>query len=600
MKTKIYSEVWNLDEIFLGGSHSVELKEHLHNIEREIATFEKTLQSFQVLKEVESVDSLASLLKDLQSIRMNLSEAKSFITCLLSQNINDKEAFVLNGSVRTIYASFSAVFQKLKKVLLQFDEGEWECMLQAKQLSKFSYILNEWRGGAGFQLSEEKEDVIAVLSADGYHAWGEFYQVLLGEMKIDVTSEGTQNQLSVAQTINLRAHEDENVRKQAFHSFEEALIARENSFAKILNHMAGFRLQVYEKRGWENILQETLQENRIKQETLDAMWCAISKHKQPFVKYLKQKAKFLGRNKMYWHNLWAPVMNEDRKMTYDEAADFIIKQFHKFGPQLGQFTERAFQEGWIDAENRSNKRLSGFCVGFPLSEQSRVLLNYDGTMINVATIAHELGHAFHFHAMQEVEGLNRQYAMNVAETASTFAEMIVFDGALKEANTVSEKLSILEEKIKRSVMNFMNIHARFLFETRFYEERKKGFVSPKRLSELMETALHEGYADALYDVQPHYWAAVPHFYITDTPFYNFPYTFGYLFSLSLYAKAVEEGAEFEKNYMSLLRDSGSMSAEDLVHKHIGEDITAEAFWEKGIALCMKDVEEFVRLSNIRE
>lgn len=146
-------------------------------------------------------------------------------------------------------------------------------------------------------------------------------------------------------------------------------------------------------------------------------------------------------------------------------------------------------------------------------------------------------------------------------------------------------------------MNFMNIHSRFLFEQRFYEERNEGIVSADRLNQLMEESINEAYAGSLEQPSIYSWVWTPHYYITQSPFYNFPYTFGYLFAWGIYAKAKEKGKDFEKDYLNLLRDSGSMSVEDLVMKHLGEDITLEEFWEKGMELCVKDAEEFIKLTS---
>lgn len=175
--------------------------------------------------------------------------------------------------------------------------------------------------------------------------------------------------------------------------------------------------------------------------------------------------------------------------------------------------------------------------------------------------------------------------------------MIIFDAAMKKAKSKEDKLIILDEKLKRSVMNFMNIHSRFLFEQRFYEERKEGIVSSKRLTQLMEDAIHEAYDGSLEQPSTYSWVQTPHYYITQSPLYNFPYTFGYLFALGIFAKAKEKGKEFEKDYLNLLRDSGSMTVEDLVMKHLGEDITSEKFWEKGMEICVKDAEEFLKLTS---
>ncbi|PJN85883.1 M3 family metallopeptidase, partial [Bacillus velezensis] len=239
----------------------------------------------------------------------------------------------------------------------------------------------------------------------------------------------------------------------------------------------------------------------------------------------------------------------------------------------------------------------GFCTSFPDSGESRIFMTFSGSASNVSTLAHELGHAFHQEAMLQVRQLNRAYAMNVAETASTFAEMIVADAALKQAETKDEKLFLLEDKIQRSVAMFMNIHARFLFETRFYEERKQGVVPAEKLNELMEAAQKEAFCDSLGEYHPHFWASKLHFHITGVPFYNFPYTFGYLFSLGIYARALREKADFEEKYIALLCDTASMTVEDLAMKHLGADLTERSFWEDAVRLAVQDVQEFLELTE---
>ena len=389
------------------------------------------------------------------------------------------------------------------------------------------------------------------------------------------------------------------IRKESFEALEFAWTEKEDFIAKALNHLAGFRLATYKKRGWDNVLEEPLSINRMKQDTLDAMWGAISKNKAPFVEYLNRKSAMLGEKAMHWYDLDAPVSSSTKKMDFQQGAEFILKHFKEFGPKLEEFSRHAFENGWIEAENRPNKRPGGFCTGMPVSQESRIFMTYSGTMSNVSTLAHELGHAFHSYALRPVHWMNTRYAMGVAETASTFAEMIVADAAVRESKSSDEKIALLEDKIQRSVAFFMNIHARFLFETRFYEERKEGIVSATRLNALMEEAQREAYGDALDTVHPHFWASKLHFYITDVPFYNFPYTFGYLFSLSIYAKAKEEGTGFEEKYIALLQDTAVMSVEDLAMKHLQEDITEEAFWKKGIDLCIQDVQEFLQLTNAK-
>src|SRR5699024_6772812 len=501
----------------------------------------------------------------------------------------------LQGEMSSLNAIYTPVALKFQQTLAMIEDAVWEALIATEQLRTYEFILNEWRDEVALKLTESEENIITALSIDGYEAWGNLYNQLVSDIQVEIEVDGEKKQLSVGQASNLSSHPDARIRKEAYEKLEEAWTQKEAFFASTLNHIAGFRLAVYEKRGWDSVLQEPLNYNRMKQETLDAMWGAIRAQQAPFVQYLDEKAALLGEEKMHWYDLDAPVTNSTKTLSYDEGAAFILKHFGEFGKELEAFSRKAFEDRWIEAEDRANKRPGGFCTGMPMSEQSRIFMTYSGTMSNVATLAHELGHAFHSYALRPVPYLNRGYAMNVAETASTFAEMIVADAAVKSAETKEEKIALLEDKIQRSVAFFMNIQARFLFETRFYEARKKGIVPAQKLNELMVEAQQEAYGEALDVAHPHFWASKLHFYMTSVPFYNFPYTFGYLFSLSIYAKALEEGKNFEEKYMALLRDTAVMTVEELAMKHLGEDITKQAFWAKGVTLCVEDVKEFLTL-----
>jgi len=599
MKQKTYSEVWDLDVFFKGGSGSTELRTHLNSVKEKLGSLEETASEFKIPQSVGASKEIANLIESLKDVALNLSQAGAVIGCFLAADTTDKKALQLQGETGSLGARFATIGLKIRQTLAKADEDTWNGLLESDELKEFAFVLNEWREEVNLKLSEEEESLITSLSVDGYHGWGQLYDMLVGDIKIKIELDGEEKELSVGQANNLSSHENADVRKRSYEALEEAWEGKEDFFASALNHIAGFRLEVYKKRGWDSVLKEPLLRNRMSEETLDAMWGAIGENKAPFVEYLNVKARMLGTDKMNWYDIDAPVTASTKKISYHEGAEFILKHFKEFGPELEAFSRKAFEDSWIEAEDRPNKRPGGFCTGMPASEQSRIFMTYSGTMSNVATLAHELGHAFHSYALRPVHWMNRQYAMGVAETASTFAEMIVADAAVKAAETKDEKIALLEDKIQRSVAFFMNIHARFLFETRFYEERRNGMVPAERLNELMAEAQKEAYGDALNTVHPHFWASKLHFYITGVQFYNFPYTFGYLFSLSIYAKALEDGEGFEQKYMALLRDTAVMSVEDLAMKHLGEDITNQEFWAKGVALCVKDVEEFLELTSVK-
>ena len=224
-------------------------------------------------------------------------------------------------------------------------------------------------------------------------------------------------------------------------------------------------------------------------------------------------------------------------------------------------------------------------------------MTYGESINEVATLAHELGHAYHSHVMWDLPVMSQGYAMNVAETASTFAELIVADATLKEASSKEEKISLLDTKLQNATAMFLNIHARFIFENKFYQTRQDHVLSVDEITELMLEAQEEAYQGTLASYHPHFWASKLHFFIDDVPFYNFPYTFGYLFSMGIYAYAQQSGDNFEDKYIALLRDTASMTTEELAQKHLNVDLTQPDFWQAGIDMVKKDIEEFMTLTE---
>ncbi|MBY8911329.1 M3 family oligoendopeptidase [Bacillus sp. YC2] len=593
MALESLNETWDLNSIFKGGSQSEEFQAYISRLKHHLSAFQQAAEAFKAPQHADDEKELTHLIDMFERSAIMIRQAGAFVSCLQAQNIEDQKANEWKAQINQLSSDFKSSLVTLDHTLAQIDQSVWEGLLQQPGLQDLTYILNERRDRVAEKLSAAEEKLIEGLAVDGYHAWGDLYNASVGRMKIPFQD----GELSVGQAENMMANPDRSVRQKVFEGLNEAWEREEGLFSSTLNHLAGFRTETYRARGWESALKEPLAINRMKQETLDTMWQVITDHKQPFVEYLNRKASLLGLERLNWYDVGAPVGEAPKEYTYDEAANLIISQFSTFGKKLSSFTEKAFRDRWIEAENRSGKRVGGFCTSFPDSGESRIFMTFSGSASNVSTLAHELGHAFHQDAMLQVRQLNRAYAMNVAETASTFAEMIAADAALKQAETKDEKLFLLEDKIQRSVAMFMNIHARFLFETRFYEERKQGVVPADRLNELMEAAQKEAFCDSLGEYHPHFWASKLHFHISGVPFYNFPYTFGYLFSLGIYARALREKTDFEEKYIALLCDTASMTVEDLAMKHLGADLTKRAFWEDAVGLAVQDAKDFLKLTE---
>lgn len=592
-----FSPVWDLDVIFPGGSTSAAFADFLQQLHAEIATFKATVSATSTPQTIAEAQQWNSLVDHVQDISKKVRQAGAFISCLNAQDVKDQKAKLLGGELKQLSAAFTTALTVLDDQILNISDELWEQILALESNQGIEFPLDERRSKAKEKMAPQLESLANELAVDGYHAWGDMYNTIVGRMTIPFEKDGVTQQLSVGQAQNMLNSGDRSVREQLFATYEEAWQHEAELNANVLNHLAGFRIQLYKNRGWDSILKEPLDYNRMSEATLDAMWNTIEQNKGIYVTYLERKAKLLGLSKLSWHDVDAPLGASTNKVSYNDAAQFIVEHFRKFSPRMADFALRNFEERWIEAEDRAGKRPGGFCTSFPLSQQSRIFMTFNGTASNVATLAHELGHAYHQHVMNDLPQLAQGYAMNVAETASTFAELIVADAAVKAATNADERLALLEDKVNRGVAFFMNIHARFLFEKDFYAERKKGLVSIERLHDLMTNAQKLAYHDTLDQYHPHFWQAKLHFYLTGVPFYNFPYTFGYLFSSGVYARALEEGASFEQKYVDLLRDTGRMRVEDLAMKHLGVDLTKPPFWQSAIDLSVADVKEFLRLTE---
>lgn len=596
-----YAINWDLDTIFPGGSDSQALKDRMEKLAQQITEFKEAVVAFEPTKN-DNAPELAAVIKLSEDLSAGFSQCGSFINALLSANVNDSKAKILNGQLADLYPQRQLAATILSKKLTLISDETWQTLMQTPELAAIAFRLTEIRRDGKELLSENEENIINTLKLDGLDAWSQHYDTLVATIEIPfIQKDGNEVKLSAGQAFNkMMGDPDAQVRAELFAKWEQAWGEKADLFADTLNHLDGFRLATYKLHDVDDYLKKPLEYNRLAKTTLDTMWETITKNKQPIVDFLTRKAQLFAKDQMAWQDQDAPIIlgeMQERTYTFDQAAEFIIENFAKFSPKMATFAQKAFEKSWIEAEDRPGKRPGGYCTELPETQESRIFMTYSNSVNEVATLAHELGHAFHSSVMWDLPLLNRDYAMNVAETASTFAELIVNDATLKTAVTKEEKINLLDAKMSNAIAMFMNIHARYIFENNFYQARQKGLVATETITQMMEEAQKESYQNSLANYHPHFWAAKLHFFIDDVPFYNFPYTFGYLFSNGIYAYANQQGANFEDDYIALLRDTASMTTEELAQKHLQVDLSQPDFWQAGIDMVLKDIDEFMALTE---
>lgn len=573
MLKKTLKPIWDLNCFYPKSSYGLICKQLKSKIEKLNITSKNLVSSILALQNLESA----------------MQNAMSYAGCLYAQNTSDPDAIHLNETLQTLNATLITASNTLDTLLAKLTDKEFKDLLSSKELNDIHFPLKERRKLSKEKLPLEQEILIQDLMVDGLHGWYQLYQTHVGKMRITVSLNGKKKVLSVGQLHNQLTHPNRKTRSHLFLEWKNAWNNEKDIFSQILNRISGFRLKVYEKRGWHSPLKEALTIHRMDEKTLNTMWKVIENNKKPFADYLAAKAKLLKLKKLSWHDVSSPIGRFDKEIPYDEGFALIETWFQKFSPSMGHMMVRAKKEKWVEAEDRPGKAPGGFCTPFPLAKQSRIFMTYSNTIENLMTLAHELGHAYHSDTVFDLPPFAQNYPMSLAETASTFAEQILSDALLSKFSNPSEKLFLLDQRLQRSVIFLMNIHSRFLFENTLYKHRAQETLSAEQLCELMEKAQKEAYCDMLQDYNPYFWAEKLHFYLTAIPFYNFPYTFGYLFSMGIYAlKPTPEV------YCNLLHDTGKMNCEDLAKKHLNVDLRKPDFWQKALNIAIEDAHEFVK------
>lgn len=448
-----------------------------------------------------------------------------------------------------------------------------------------------------YLMDEPLEALAAELCVDGGGAFGKLQGNVTSQLKAPMQRGDTTEVLPITVIRNLSYDPDPEVRRRAYEVEIAAWASIRTPVAAALNAVKGTAITLAKHRGRSSVLEAALVQNRIDQETLDALMGAIREAFPVFRRYLKSKAAKLGHGEqpLPWWDLFAPLGAADRRFSWSDARDFIAEKFGQFTPELGQFAATAFDQRWIDGEPRDGKRGGAYCMEVLGTEESRILANFDGSFDQVSTLAHELGHAYHNHCQRGLEPLRRGAPSTLAETASIFCETLVAEAALQDASP-GEQLMILEAQLSGATQVCLDISSRFLFESRFIERRKSSELAPDEICELMLAAQAETYGDgvAADTYHPYMWLWKPHYYSHDHNFYNFPYAFGHLFGLGLYAIYQQEGDSFIERYRSLLRDTANDYARPLAQR-FGIDIAQPDFWRSSLAVVAQQVERFAAL-----
>lgn len=579
------NECWNLNPIYTGFDDP--------RFEEDLQALRRTVRDLEELSQHLTGDS-ATLLKRGLTLQEQLQELAEKLLCYAELRqaacTTDAEAGSKIGKIMGVYSDSAAPVAAFEGWLAAIPDLD-SLIASDPLFEEYRFILERKKLGSLHLLPGIGEKVMAKLKISGSNAWAELQQYLTSTVKVTYRGE----EINLSAVRNLAYSAEAEVRKDAYEAELACYRSIEDSVAYALNSLKLETLNECELRGYESPLARTLEQSNMGKKTLDAMFAAIDQKLPMFRRYLKAKAHALGHeNGLPWYDLFAPMGKSSTRFTTQDARDYLVELFSHFDDELSGMVARAFDEEWIDFYPRSGKAGGAFCSGVSCIGQSRILTNFDGTLGDVVTLAHELGHAFHNQCIADHRPLNHDYSMPVAETASTFNECVVMNHAIAQAADDAEKLNLIESQLQDVTQIIVDIYSRYRFEDAVLRRRKEEFMGAAELCRIMLQAQADSYGDGLDSAlrHPYMWLCKSHYY--GSTFYNFPYAFGGLFARGLYAKYAQEGASFVPIYKKLLHTTTVATAEDAA-KVAGIDLTDKEFWLSALAEVEEKIDMFCAL-----
>ncbi len=549
--------------------------------------------------DVPTAQSIAKLSEEATRLLSNVS---TYTHCLLSVDSQDDAAQKLGGRLQNFSKRCGDLFEPLSQFIDDASEGIIEDYLSDPDVAPSAFLVRHSRARRHENLTLDEESLVNGLSQDGIHAWGRLYDQLAGSLQCEVQRGNEVETMGLAQAAGLMTSADDTLRQNAWRGINAAWEAHEEACAASLNSIAGWRLEMCKQRSRHqpvHFLDAPVHMNRISRETLDTLIAVAEEAKPLAQKAALLQARAYGKDGFGPWDLRAPApvleSGGENAIEFNDAVAVISESYGSVDGAMSDFVRMMIDNRWVEGTVGPRKAPGAYCTGFAKSRTPRVYSTYTGGQSDVITLAHELGHALHSWVMRDLPDSQTSYGMSLAETASTFGETLVRDNLLARATTNQQKLDILWEEMSAFTAFLLNIPTRFEFEKKFYEARAERPLRPEELKDMMSSAWESWYGASLAEADPLFWANKLHFYISGLSFYNFPYLFGYLFSLGVYAQRASEGGGFYERYVALLRDTGRMTAEDLAEKHLGVNLKQPEFWKGTIDSLATRVDAFERL-----
>jgi oligoendopeptidase F len=526
-----------------------------------------------------SAAELNEAVAELERLKSATTRVETFARLRLAADSSDQSRGALVQKVRERNTQIETELLFFDLEWAALDDAIAERLLADPALERYASVLRSERRYRPYLLSEPEEKISAEKSLTGSSAWGRLFNELLSDLRIDLDG----GQVSVDEALSrLSRLTEQGERRQVAEAVTDALRPGVRTRGYILNTILNERAIEDRLRGYQSWISARNLANEIPDEAAESLVEAIVARYDIPQRYYALKARLLGLPRLADYDRFAPLQEVPGTIAWDDARELVLESFTDFSPTAGDVVGRFFEREWIDAAVRPGKMLGAFCATLVPDVHPYVLMNYAGERRSVLTLAHELGHGLHGVLAQDLGLLNASTPLTLAETASVFAEALTFEKLREREDDPRARLDLLVSRIDDTIATVFRQIALNRFEHAIHTgRREEGELPIERVSELWRAEQERMLGEAV-EVTDNYgiwWSYVPHFIAA--PGYVYAYAFGYLFSLAIYRRYVEEGDSLVEPYLDLLRAGGSAPPAELASR-LGFDLGDPGFWSAGL------------------
>ena len=579
---------WSLDDLF-PGMNTPDLEAAFPKLEALVAEFEKVRP--ELTPEISAERFMEIMKLDEEATRLAY-KLNAFASLSFSQDTQDQAAQSLMARVDQFMAELSnrSLFFSLWWKDLP-DAAAERLMAAAGDLR---YFLEEMRHFKPHTLSEAEEKIVNLKNVTGSSALGNLYNSITNRYAFKLTVDGEEREMTRGELMVYARHHDPELRAAAYQELYRVYGIDGPILGQIYQTLVrDWRNEQLALRKFAAPISARNLANDIPDAVVDTLLAVSQRNAGIFQRFFRLKARLLGVEKLRRYDVYAPVVKSDKKYAFDEAVNVVLDPFYQFAPRVSELARRVFAEGHIDSEVRKGKRGGAFCASTVPELTPWVLLNYQGRADDVATMAHELGHAIHAMLASHHSIYTYHSSLPLAETASTFGEMMLIDRLMAEESDDAVRRDLLFKQIDNSYATILRQAFFALFERQAHEMTAQG-ASVDELSAAYMENLKTQFGDAV-EVSDEFkweWVSIPHIY--QVPFYVYAYSFGQLLVLSLYQQFKKEGKSFKPRYLKILSTGGSEAPVKILAE-AGIDIYQDFFWQGGFDVLSGLVDQLEKL-----